>query len=89
MKQIVGARLLKPQRMLSLTLDEEMHRVFETWKDWDWKLYMVCFGPMSWLEKQVCDATAFRKNLRNLVLSFSDQVPFWVLVKAAKELYAW
>ena len=89
MKAVAGARLLKPQRMLSLTLHEEMCRVFETWKDWDWKLHMVCFGPMSWLEKQVCNATAFRKNLRNLVLSFSDQVPFWVLVKAAKQLYAW
>ena len=89
MKEVVGARLLKPQRMLSLTLHEEMCRVFETWKDWDWKLYMICFGPMSWLEKQVCDATAFRKNLRNLVLSFSDQVPFWVLVQGAKQLYVW
>ena len=43
LKAVVGARLLKPQRMLTLSLKEEERRVIETWKDWDHKMHQICF----------------------------------------------
>jgi len=62
--------------MLSLTLDEERSRVFETWLDWDWKLSQMCSGPLDWLKTQVMDPAGFRQNGKQLVFAFSDQVPF-------------
>jgi hypothetical protein len=35
------------------------------------------------------DPAGFRQNIKHLVFAFSDQVPFWVLVKGAKQLYGW
>ena len=87
LKHVVGARLLKPQRMLSLTLAEERARALETWKDWDFKLHPICFGDLSWLESQVMDSAGFRGQIKLCVFSFSDQIPFWVKVKGAKQLY--
>ena len=60
LKAVVGARLLKPQRMLTLSLKEEERRVIETWKDWDHKMHQICFGPLSFLEKHVFDPKMFR-----------------------------
>ena len=46
LSQVCAARLLKPQRLLTLTLDEDKKRVFESCKQWE-----MCFGHLSWLEK--------------------------------------
>ena len=43
LSQVCAARLLQPQRLLTLTLDEEKKRVFEYWKDWEMR-----FGHLSW-----------------------------------------
>ena len=82
LSQVCAARLLKPQRLLTLTLDEEKKRVFEYWKDWEMR-----FGHLSWLEKQEADAVTFRRNIKKTVLKWSDQIPFWVKVKGGKQLY--
>ena len=87
LSSVCGARLLKPQRLLTLTLDEEKKRVFESWKDWDRKQWEMCFGDLSWLEKHVADPKTFRRNIKKTVLKWSDQIPFWVKVKHAKQLY--
>ena len=87
LKFVVGARLLKPQRLLNLSLNEERNRVFETWKDWDFKMYMICFGPIEWLAQHVQDPVEFRKNIKQTILSFLDQVPLWVKPRAGKQLY--
>ena len=87
LKSVVGARLLKPQRLLTLSLDEERNRVFETWKDYDFKMHMMCFGPIEWLQQHVQDPEDFRKNIKTTVLSFLDQVPLWVMPRAGKQLY--
>ena len=86
LSSVCGARLLKPQRLLTLTLDEEKKRVFESWKDWDRKQWEMCFGDLSWLEKHVVDAVTFRRNIKKTVLKWSDQIPFWVKVKGGKQL---
>ena len=84
----VGATWLKPQRLLNLSPAEEEHRLLQTWKDFDYRVYNMCFGPLKWLEEHVLDPALFRENIKSTVVSFSDQVPFWVKVKSARQLYA-
>ena len=69
---------MKPQRMLTLSLKEEERRVIETWKDWDHKMHQICFGTLSFLEKHVFDPKLFREHIKETVLCFSDQIPFWL-----------
>ena len=87
MSFVCEARLLKPQRLLTLTFEEEKKRVFESWKDWDRKQWEMCFGDLAWLEKHVVDPETFRGNIKHTVLKWSDQIPFWVKVRASKQLY--
>ena len=84
----VGARMLKPQRLLTLTLLEEEHRLYQTWRDFDFRLWNMCFGDLSWLEQHVMDPQSFRDNIKSTVLSFSDQIPFWVKIQSTKQLFA-
>ena len=83
-----GATLLKPQRLINLSPSEEEHRLIQTWKDFDHRMFNVCFGSLSWLEEQVLEPQVFRDNTKATVVSFSDQVPFWVKVKSARQLFA-
>ena len=79
--------MLKPQRQLNLSLDEEKHRIIETWKDFDFKMHMMCFGSLDWLREQVFDPESFRKNTKQTIISFCDQVPLWVKPRCGKHLY--
>jgi len=84
----VGARMLKPQRLLTLTILEEEHRLYQTWRDFDFRLWNMCFGDLSWLEQHVMDPQSFRENIKSTVLSWSDQIPFWVKIQSTKQLFA-
>ncbi len=88
MTLVVGGRLLKPQRLVNLTLEEEKHRTLATWQDFDFKMYMMCFGPLEWLEPHVFDPQSFRNNLAHTIFSWSDQIPFWIKIRTTKQLYA-
>ena len=46
-----GAKLLKPQRLVSLTILEERRRVECTWQAFDFRVYRSCFGDQSFLEQ--------------------------------------
>ena len=70
-----------------MSLDEEKHRAVETWKDFDWKMYMMCFGSLEWLSTVVFDPEAFRANIKSTIISFCDQVPLWVKPRCGKQLY--
>jgi hypothetical protein len=48
----------------------------------------MCFGSLKWLGEHVLEPALFRANIKSTVVSFSDQVPFWVKVKSARQLYA-
>ena len=78
---------MKPQRMLTLSLKEEGRRVIETWKDWDHEMHQMFFGPLSFLKKHVFAPKLFRERIKEIVLCFSDQIPFRVKVKGGKQLY--
>ena len=53
-----NARLFKPQRLVSLTYEEEERRALRSWHRFDWKLNVACFRPLEELGDVVKDPQA-------------------------------
>ena len=53
-----NARLFKPQRLVSLTYEEEERRALRSWHRFDWKLNVACFRPLEELADVVKDPQA-------------------------------
>ena len=83
-----NARLLKPQRLVSLTSEEEEERrCLRSWHRFDWKLKLACFRPLGELAELVKDLEAFREHVRDLVVFMHEQIPMWLKLKAGKHIY--
>ena len=65
-----NARLFKPQRLVSLTYEEEERRALRSWHRFDHKLNLACFRPLKELAAVVKDPQAFRDNVRDLVIFY-------------------
>ena len=63
-----NARLFRPQRLVSLTYDEEERRALRGWFRFDFKLNVACFRPLEELSHLVSDPEMFRDNVRDLVV---------------------
>ena len=61
-----NARLAKPQRLVSLTYEEEERRALRSWYRFDWKLNLACFRPLEELADSVKDPQTFREHVRDL-----------------------
>ena len=83
-----NARLCKPQRLVSLTYEEEERRALRSWNRFDWKLNVACFRPLEELANLVRDPKGFRENVRDLVIYMNDQIPMWLKVKPGRQAYA-
>ena len=55
-----NARLFKPQRLVSLTYEEEERRALRSWHRFDWKLNVACFRPLEELADVVRDPQALQ-----------------------------
>ena len=73
---------------MSLSASEEKLRAHCTWRHYDHLLHQVCWGPQEWLKEKVAGPEVFRMHLKEAVLVYSDQVPFWVKVTAQRQLYS-
>ena len=80
-----NARLCKPQRLVSLSYEEEERRALRSWNRFDWKLNLACFRPLDELANVVRDAEGFRKNVRDLVIYMNDQIPMWLKLKPGRQ----
>jgi hypothetical protein len=54
-----GCRLLKPQRLINLTLAQEQARAHGTWRAWDKMLYQAAFADAAELSKSVAKPEDF------------------------------
>ena len=63
--------------MVNLSQQEEELRVICTWQDFDHKMWLSCFAPLEALKHLVADPKSFRDNVKETVLSWSDQIPLW------------
>ena len=78
---------MKPQRVMNLTSKEERHRAEATWTAYDRAMWTMGFAPVEELAELVANTEQVRDNLKDTVLFFSDQVPFWVKVVSSRQLY--
>ena len=83
-----NARLAKPQRLVSLTYEEEERRALRSWNRFDFKLHQACFMPVEELANVVRDPEGFRREARNLIIFMNDQIPMWLKLKPGMQVYA-
>ena len=86
--RFIGCRLCKPQRLVDLSKDEEMHRLHQTWKLIDERLSLVAFGTEDELSGHVGDVASFMEHRKQCVVLQSDQMPVYALLKPSHQLYA-
>ena len=79
---------LKPQRCVNLTFDEEQRRLHRTWQSWDRHLWEVVQNDKEIIGQFAIDVDRYREQVSrgDLVLGFSDQVPWWGFVQMPKQL---
>ena len=82
-----GTRMLKPQRKLNISPQEEEVRCQCTWQDWYYKMWVVAFGDADQLAEFVHDPNEFMKDRKKTVVGTNDQVPLWIHLTAEKQLY--
>ena len=87
MQKQFGCRLLKPQRLCSMTLEEEAERVSETWYLFDFVMWLAAFAEIEELGEHVLNPEEFRKNVRSTVICMSDQMPFYIKLQPGKQMY--
>ena len=87
-----NARLLRPQRLVSLTFDEEERRTLRSWWRFDFKLFLATMVELEELSHLVSDPEMFRDNVRDLAVSMivfmNDQIPMCRTLKPGKQVYA-
>ena len=88
MQRLFRCRLLRPQRLIHIGVQEERQRVIDSWHAWDRVLSLAAFGSEEELAEVVLNPKDFIENRAQTVLSHSDQMPFWVKLVPGKQLYA-
>ena len=76
MQKLFKWRLLKLQRLIHLSLEQEKQRLLETWRYWGYVLQLAAFQPVEELAHHVADPQLFRDEAKTIVLAMSDQMPF-------------
>ena len=79
---------LEPQRQVKLSWDEEKERLHSTWKSWGRKLWQAVQKSKSIIGDIAIDPERFAEQVDagDLVLGFSDQVPWWGYVQTKKQM---
>ena len=70
-----NARAYKPQRFLSIPLEEEEKRVLSGWRSFDNAVRVATLDPVGELGQYVLNPQIFRDQVKNLVILMSDQAP--------------
>jgi len=78
------AKVSTPSRSASLNANEELVRCEETWKSFDYVMWLAAFADKELLSKYVADPESFIARRAQTWLLFSDQIPFWVKIGKRK-----
>ena len=84
----IGSRLLKPQRPIHLTTEEEKQRAHLSWRVYDYALYLVSFASLEELCKYVLEPAKVRAEAKSCAIPHSDQIPFLAKVRPGYQIYA-
>ena len=80
-------RMLQPGRMSTLSVEEEKARVKAGWQQFDHALHLAAFGSEEELGKYVANPGQLLQCKEDLVIGFSDQIPFWVKCPRTRQVY--
>ena len=78
------AKICTPSRSSPLTVQEEKIRCEETWKAFDYALWLAGCADKAELADFVADPEQFILHREDTWLLFSDQIPFWVKIGKRK-----
>ena len=87
LQKYLGARLWKPQRLVSLTFEQERGRTEATWMHYDDCLWNLATCDRSFLDRRCAVPEQMIENMSDAVLLFSDQIPIWLKIVCAYRLY--
>ena len=81
---------LKPHRQIKITFEEETKRCHHTWKQFDFMQHQALSRDEKVLKNLVIDPAAWRSHVDggNLVVGFSDQVPWWGFLQTPRQMYS-
>jgi len=82
------AKVAVPSRSAPLNAQEELTRCEETWKSFDYVMWVAAFADKELLSKYVADPESFISRRAQTWLLFSDQIPFWVKIGKRKVVVA-
>ena len=71
----IGARLLKPQRLVDIDKAEEKRRCHQTWKLSDERVWLCAFGSAEQLAKHAVNPEQFVESPKSIDILQSDQAP--------------
>ena len=72
----VNARLMKPQRLVSLSYEEEAECIcLRAWWRFDEELHLACVKPLQELAEWVKDPEKFREHVGELIICRDGQIP--------------
>ena len=74
-QRFMGARFLKPQRVMSLSLEEQRGRCEATWQCMDWTMYKMLNGDAKFYKQRFCQPEIVKENLAETCLLFSEGDP--------------
>ena len=80
----MNAKIRTPSRSSPLTVQEEKIRCEETWKAFDYALWLAGCADKAELADFVADPEQFILHREDTWLLFSDQIPFWVKIGKRK-----
>ena len=81
------ARLLKPQRVMTLSMDEEKMRALNTWMLFDWIMDQMVRRSEKFFRARFAAPRPAMRNVSETVLMFSDQIPCWLKIASGRQLF--
>ncbi len=82
------AKLLKPQRLVSLSYDEEARRCQLSFQLLDYAMGVVAFADAERLDEVAVAPRIVIENRDKTVIVMSDQIPFFIKIRPGSQLYA-
>ena len=82
------ARLLKPQRLVDISKQEELRRLQQTWHLVDERIWLCAFGSVNELGKHVTQPEKFVEMRKSIDIIQSDQAPVYAMLRPDKQMYA-
>ena len=87
LQRFLGARFLRPQRVMNLSPAEEKHRAQATLQNLDQIMHGMMKGEAKFMRQRFANPEQATENMKEAVLLFSDQIPVWIKITPNRQLF--